>query len=172
MGVVSGVNSMISANSTVEISYLSPCQVGRGFFRKESIKNMFGGEKGRKGRLRGLRSIRRIFAEFQERFVRDCVGIEELAPFGNVGQRPLPEGANDQVFGNAAFRFTGGLSDDHFTGDTLSQGKHSQEVLVEKHTVTKVTDFFVHIKGLGSHINLDVVMTLEFEEVTDTGLTS
>lgn len=38
MGVASGVNSMISANSTVEISYLSPCQVGRGFFRKESIK--------------------------------------------------------------------------------------------------------------------------------------
>lgn len=31
MGVVSGVNSMISANSTVKILYLSPCQADRGF---------------------------------------------------------------------------------------------------------------------------------------------
>lgn len=38
MGVVSGVNSMISANSTVKILYLSPCQADRGFSREESIK--------------------------------------------------------------------------------------------------------------------------------------
>ena len=54
-------------------------------------------------------------------------------------------------------------------GDASAKGKNPEEIAVQEHTITEVTELLIYVKGLRGHIDGNVVMALELEEITDLG---
>ncbi|MCQ4769546.1 hypothetical protein NE579_03565 [Intestinimonas massiliensis] len=96
--------------------------------------------------------------------------IEALGPSRDIGKGPFPEGAYFEVLGDTGFRFTGRFRNNYFPGDSFSKGKDASAVRMQIHAVTEVPELFVHVEGLGSHVDLYMIMTLKLEEVADLGL--
>ena len=113
---------------------------------------------------------REVYIVLEGGFVGDGVGVKVLGPFRNVSESPVPEGEHYEVFGDAGFCFGGGLGEDDFADDAFTEGKNTEEVGMEEHAVTKVTKFLVYIECLRCHVYFDMIMALEFEEVTNTRL--
>lgn len=100
---------------------------------------------------------------------RDSVRVEVFRPFGDVGECPIPEREHHEVFADTGFSFRGGLSDNHFANNTFAEGKNTHEIGMKKHTIAEIAKLLVYIESLACHVDFYMVMTLELEEVTDSG---
>ena len=104
------------------------------------------------------------------RLLRDGMGIKEFSPAGDVGQSPFPGRTHLQILGDTGFRLTRGLRDNDLADNALAQSEDTGEIGMEIHAVAEVAQLLIHIKSLGGHIDLDMVMALELEEIADLRL--
>lgn len=134
----------------------------RGGSRNEAKRH----SRSRTGRTSGTG----ILLIFEEGLIGNGVGVEVFGPFGDVGVRPVPKREHDQIFADAGFSLGGRLGEDNFAGDAFANGEYTEKVSMEVHSIRQIAEFLVNVKGLRGHIDLNVIVALKLEEVTDTGL--
>lgn len=111
----------------------------------------------------------RVSVIFERGFVRDGVRVEVIGPTGDVRISPVPEGEHYKVLRDAGFGFRGRLGDYNFADDSFSDGKNTSKILMEVHSITEITNLLIDVESLRSHIDLDMIMALQLEEITNTG---
>lgn len=75
-----------------------------------------------------------------------------------------------EVLVNPGGAVGGGLYQTRDPEDTTAKSPDPEKRFNQVHLITEVTDFLVYVKGLRSHYNRQMVMTLELEEITDSGI--
>ena len=100
------------------------------------------------------------------------MGIKEGCPAGDESQDSGAEGPPDQgvifqLLVNPCRSIRAGLNQDDSTGDPFRPAEHTQHIRAEEHVIGQVTQLLVNVEGLGEENDLDLVVSLELEPVTD-----
>ena len=102
------------------------------------------------------------------------MGIKEWSPLGDKcedprAERPPEQGIIFQLLVNACRSIGARLNQDNSTGNPLRPAEHPQHIRAKVHIISQIPEFLIYVESLGKENDLDLVVSLELEPVTNFG---